>query len=55
MQLGIHHIPVAQAVFDIEPLSAGDCALTLVVALGPVTVIEVWKLVRRLNPRGTSL
>ncbi len=47
MQLGIHHIPVAQAVFDIGPLSAADCALTLLVALGPVTVIEVAKLVRR--------
>lgn len=45
--LGIHHIPVAQAVFDIGPLSAADCALTLLVALGPVTVIEVAKLVRR--------
>ncbi len=55
MQLGIHHIPVAQKVFDIGPLSAADCALTLFVALGPVTVIEVSKLVRRWNVRQTSL
>ena len=27
MQLGIHHIPAAQAVFEIGPLSAADCAL----------------------------
>ena len=47
MQLGIHHIPAAQAVFEIGPLSAADCALTLLVALGPVTVIEVSKLLRR--------
>ena len=47
MQLGIHHIPAAQAVFEIGPLSAADCVLTLLVALGPVTVIEVAKLVRR--------
>ena len=47
MQLGIHHIPAAQAVFDTSPLSAADCALTLLVALGPVTAIEVWKLVSR--------
>ena len=46
MQLGIHHIPVAQEVFDIGPLSAADCALTLLVALVPVTVVEVSKLVR---------
>jgi Ca2+-transporting ATPase len=49
MQLGIHHIPAAQAIFDISPLSAADCALTLLVALGPVTAIEVWKLLRRSN------
>ena len=47
MQLGIHHIPAAQAVFEISPLSATDCVLTLLVALGPVTVIEVEKLIRR--------
>ena len=47
MQLGIHYIPAAQAVFEVGPLSAADCALTLLVALGPVTVIEVSKLLRR--------
>ena len=47
LQLGIHHIPAAQAVFEISPLSAADCALTLLVALGPVTVIEISKLARR--------
>ncbi len=54
MQLGIHHIPAAQAVFEIGPLSAADCLLTLLVASGPVTVIEVAKLVRRWNPRRTA-
>jgi P-type Ca2+ transporter type 2C len=54
MQLGIHHIPAAQAVFDIGPLSAADCLLTLLVASGPVTVIEVAKLVRRWNLRRTA-
>jgi Ca2+-transporting ATPase len=53
MQLGIHHIPAAQAVFEIGPLSAADCLLTLLVASGPVTVIEVGKLVRRWNVRKT--
>ena len=47
MQLGIHYIPAAQAVFDVGPLSTADCALTLLVALGPVTIIEMSKLVRR--------
>jgi Ca2+-transporting ATPase len=54
MQLGIHHIPGAQAVFEIGPLSAADCVLTLLVALGPVTVIEVAKLGRRWHA-GTAL
>jgi Ca2+-transporting ATPase len=54
MQLGIHHIPAVQAVFDIGPLSAADCDLTLVVASGPVTVIEVGKLVRRWNLKRTA-
>ena len=54
MQLGIHHIPAAQAAFEIGPLSAADCLLTLLVASGPVTVIEVGKLVRRWNLRRTA-
>jgi Ca2+-transporting ATPase len=51
LQLGIHHIPAAQAVFEIGPLSAMDCALTLGVALIPVTVIEVAKLAWRWTHR----
>ena len=47
MQLGIHHIPLAQTVFEIGPLSAADCALSVLIALGPVTVIELTKLVGR--------
>jgi Ca2+-transporting ATPase len=47
MQLGIHHIPVAQAMFEIAPLSPADCALTLLVAMVPVTLLEVSKLGRR--------
>jgi magnesium-transporting ATPase (P-type) len=55
IQLGIHHIPAAQAVFEIGPLSAADCFLTLLVGLGPVTLIEVAKLVRRWNAHMTAL
>jgi Ca2+-transporting ATPase len=54
MQLGIHHIPAAQRLFEIGPLSVDDCVLTLVVALGPVTVVEVEKLVRRWNAQKTA-
>ncbi|MEO5818909.1 MAG: cation-translocating P-type ATPase, partial [Vicinamibacteraceae bacterium] len=54
MQLAIHHIPAAQELFEIGPLSAMDCALTLLVAMGPVTVIEVAKLVRRVRTNVTG-
>jgi Ca2+-transporting ATPase len=47
LQFGIHHIPAAQVVFETGPLSAADCGLTLLVALVPVTVIELAKLARR--------
>jgi P-type Ca2+ transporter type 2C len=47
LQLAIHHVPFAQTTFDIMPLSASDCALTVLVALVPVTVIEIAKLLRR--------
>ena len=47
LQLAIHHVPLAQTTFDIMPLSASDCVLTLVVALVPVTVIELNKLLWR--------
>ena len=53
MQIGIHHVPLAQSVFEIGPLSAADCLLTLLVAMGPVTVIEIAKLVRRQRERST--
>ena len=47
LQLGMHHIPAAQAIFEIGPLSTADCALTLLVALVPVTAIELAKLAGR--------
>ncbi len=57
-QLGIHHIPATQTIFDTQPLSAVDGAVTLLVALIPVTAIEVGKLVARWRRRseltGTS-
>ena len=47
MQLGIHHIPAVERLFLIAPLSTADCALTMLIALVPTTVIEVSKLARR--------
>jgi Ca2+-transporting ATPase len=51
IQIGIHHIPAAQAVFEISAMSVADCALTMLVALCPVTVIELTKLAKRWGTR----
>ena len=50
LELGIHHISVAQKVFEIGALSAADCVFTLLVALVPVTIIELAKLAKRRRP-----
>ncbi len=47
IQIGIHHIPALEALFEIRDLSLGDCALTILLGLIPVTVLELTKLVRR--------
>jgi Ca2+-transporting ATPase len=47
LQLGIHHTPAMQVIFNIGALSASDCAFSLLVALIPVTAIELSKLARR--------
>jgi P-type Ca2+ transporter type 2C len=46
VQLAIHHVPWTQSLFQIGDLSATDCALSVVLGLVPVTVIEVVKLIR---------
>ena len=46
LQLGIHHIPAAQRLFGIGPISLFDCGVALVIGLVPVTVLELAKLVR---------
>ena len=47
VQIGIHHIPATQVFFGIGTLSPADCALSVLVGLCPVTVIEIRKLVNR--------
>ena len=53
IQIGIHHIPALEALFEIRDLSLEDCAITLLLGLIPVTVLELTKLVRRLGHRTT--
>jgi Ca2+-transporting ATPase len=54
LQLAIHHVPWAQRLFEIGPLSAADCLLGLALALIPVTVLELSKLVATARRRRTT-
>jgi len=51
VQIGIHHIPALEALFQIRDLSLTDCVVTLLLGLIPVTVLELTKLVRRARHR----
>jgi Ca2+-transporting ATPase len=54
VQLGIHHIPATQALFQIGDLPLADCVLAVAVGLIPVTVIELSKLLRRMLGRSAG-
>jgi P-type Ca2+ transporter type 2C len=54
LQIAIHQIPSVETMFGIRPLSAADIAMTIVIALVPVTLIEVWKLINRRRPFGVA-
>ena len=54
LQLGLHHIPAAQALFSIAPISLAECGIALLLGLVPVTVLELAKLVRRRGPAAGS-
>jgi len=47
LQLAIHHIPATQSLFQIGALTLADWGLALLVGLGPVSALELSKLVRR--------
>gem|GEM_PF-5089122 len=47
VQVALHHIPATQSLFQIGTLSLGDWGLSLLVGLGPVSALELSKLVRR--------
>ena len=47
VQLGIHHIPAAQTLFQIGALSLFDCAISVAAGSVPFAVIELTKVLRR--------
>jgi Ca2+-transporting ATPase len=53
IQIVLHHLPFTEQLFGIGTISFGDCALTLLIGLIPVTVIELAKLPRA-RPGGST-
>jgi len=51
VQVGIHHMPWTQTLFQIGSISMADCALSVGLGLIPVTVLELVKLVRSATER----
>jgi Ca2+-transporting ATPase len=47
VQIVIHHLPYTEQLFGIGHISLEDCVMSVVIGLVPVTVIEIWKLIRR--------
>ncbi len=45
-QIGMHHIPLTQRLFDIGSISLRDCLMSLALGLLPMLVIELWKVIR---------
>lgn len=51
VQLGIHHIPATQMLFQIGALSLFDCAVSVIAGSIPFTIIEITKLSKRIVHR----
>lgn len=47
VQIGIHHIPAMQQLFQILPLSLLDCTLSILLGSVPLLVLELMKVVKR--------
>jgi P-type Ca2+ transporter type 2C len=47
MQLGIHHTPATQKLFQVGTLSGADCLLSLTIGILPFSLLELSKLMKR--------
>ena len=54
IQIGIHHLPATQTIFQISALSPTDCGLVLALSLLPVVILEFSKLLWRETGVGVS-
>jgi Ca2+-transporting ATPase len=51
LQLAIHHIPMLQALFDIEPITLYECVAWIGVGFIPLTILEMLKVGRQFRDR----
>lgn len=47
IQLGIHHIPLTESLFEITPISLKECGVSLLLGLIPVSALELSKIIKR--------
>jgi Ca2+-transporting ATPase len=47
LQLAIHHVPMLQTLFQIEPVSLNQCVAWIGVGFIPLIVLELRKVIRR--------
>jgi Ca2+-transporting ATPase len=52
LQLAIHHVPAAQVLFGVAPISLGQCLAWTGLAAVPLTLLEIGKVLGR--PRGAA-
>lgn len=52
LQLAIHHVPLLQDLFQIEPVSLNQCVAWMGVGFIPLLVLELRKVIRRTSPTG---
>jgi Ca2+-transporting ATPase len=53
LQLAIHHIPMLQTLFAIEPITLNQCAAWFALGFLPLMTLEAAKLVRQYRKRRT--
>ena len=54
LQVAIHHIPLLQTLFDIEPITLSQCAAWIGVGVIPLVILELKKVLSRSRVAGVS-
>lgn len=55
IQIAIHHIPVLQRLFDIEPVTLEQCLAWILLGLVPLTVLETRKVIKNYRQSKATL